>query len=141
MKVFVAVDDNYGMLFNKRRQSQDKVLRKYILSIVNQQNLYMNEYTYKQFAVEEGNLIITNEYLNQIKQDEFCFVETESLKDIKHKISELYLCKWNRKYPADKYLDIEMDNTWEVVSVTDIVGSSHEKITIEKWTNKEYKFN
>ncbi len=141
MKVFVAVDDNYGMLFNKRRQSQDKVLRAYILSIVNQKTLYMNEYTYKQFTVEEGNLIVSNEYLDQIEKDEFCFIETESLKSIEHQISELYLCKWNRRYPADMYLDIKMDNTWEVVSTTDIVGSSHEKITIEKWTNKEYKFS
>ncbi len=35
MIVCVAVDDNRGMMFNNRRQSQDKILRKYLLNMVN----------------------------------------------------------------------------------------------------------
>ena len=31
MKVIVTVDDSFGMLFNKRRQSQDRILREKIL--------------------------------------------------------------------------------------------------------------
>lgn len=33
MNIMVAVDGNGGMIFNNRRQSQDSVLREYILNI------------------------------------------------------------------------------------------------------------
>lgn len=34
VKIIVAVDDSYGMMFNHRRQSQDKILRGKIIQRV-----------------------------------------------------------------------------------------------------------
>ena len=38
MIVCVAVDDNLGMTFNKRRQSQDRVLRERLLELTQGRN-------------------------------------------------------------------------------------------------------
>ena len=61
MTVIVAIDDQNGMMFNNRRQSQDSILRKRILSISkNGGALWMNEYSAKQFASENDSSIIVD---------------------------------------------------------------------------------
>ena len=45
MIVIVAVDDRNGMMFNRRRQSQDRVLREHILDMTVGKKLWMNHYT------------------------------------------------------------------------------------------------
>lgn len=42
MNVIVCLDDKNGMLFNKRRQSQDKILRLNIKEFIHNKNLFMN---------------------------------------------------------------------------------------------------
>ena len=49
MIVIVALDDRGGMMFNHRRQSQDKVLRERVLKVTAGKKLWMNHYTEKQF--------------------------------------------------------------------------------------------
>lgn len=39
MNIIVCLDDKNGMMFNKRRQSQDKILRNSIKDIVKDTNL------------------------------------------------------------------------------------------------------
>ena len=50
MIVCVAVDDNLGMTFNKRRQSQDRVLRERLLELTQGRDLWMNSYSVQQFG-------------------------------------------------------------------------------------------
>ena len=45
MILCVAVDDNMGMMFNRRRQSQDKNLRKYLIALAGERKLWINSYT------------------------------------------------------------------------------------------------
>ena len=47
MILIVCIDDNKGMMFNHRRQSQDRVLRRHILDMVGNGKLWMNEYSGK----------------------------------------------------------------------------------------------
>ena len=49
MIVMVCVDDKNGMMFNKRRQSQDRVLRQHMLELAGDKKLWMNAYSRKQF--------------------------------------------------------------------------------------------
>ena len=49
MKIIVCVDNQNGMMFNHRRQSQDRVLRKRILELTGGEKLWMNAYSQKQF--------------------------------------------------------------------------------------------
>ena len=75
MILAVCVDDKLGMLFNKRRQSKDRELRKDLLSLTDQ-TLWVNEYTAKQFTEDEQMwLNIREDYLDDIGEDDLCFVE------------------------------------------------------------------
>ena len=48
MILIVCVDDHNGMMFNHRRQSQDRVLRADILELTGGKKLWMNAYSRKQ---------------------------------------------------------------------------------------------
>ena len=49
----------------------------------------------------------------------------------------MILFKWNRAYPKDTSLDIDIDGPeWELIDSFDFEGSSHEKITRERYKRK-----
>lgn len=134
MKVIVCVDDGNGMLFNKRRQSQDRVLRDDIRKMAAGQKLWMNTYSAKQFQ-EEGeavsqNLMIAEDFLEQAGENDFCFVENEKLLPYSDRIGEIVVYRWNRSYPGDFHLDLDLSQ-WKLVQTTEFAGYSHEKITKE----------
>lgn len=52
MIVIACLDDNGGMMFNHRRQSQDRVLRAHIAALVGDARLWMNHYSAQQFDAE-----------------------------------------------------------------------------------------
>ena len=54
----VCVDDHNGMMFNHRRQSQDRVLRADILELTGGKKLWMNAYSRKQFAESDAEKIL-----------------------------------------------------------------------------------
>ena len=129
MKIILCVDDNNGMMFNNRRQSQDSVLRQKIAEICNGAPIYMNSYSAKQFQ-NECKIIVDDNFLSLAKSDDFCFVENSVISD--DIINKLYLFKWNRKYPADFYFEINPKQIGLKLSLKDeFQGSSHEKITLE----------
>ena len=45
MILIVCVDDHNGMMFNHRRQSQDRILRADILELTGGKKLWMNAYS------------------------------------------------------------------------------------------------
>lgn len=134
MIVIAAVDDNNGMMFNRRRQSQDRNLRNYILEMVKGSRLFMNEYTYRQFAEmgEVGSICVAENFLECATDDDYCFVENMALSAYETSVSKFILFKWNRRYPADFYFDISLSEPkWKLTETEDFRGSSHEKITRE----------
>ena len=134
MKIIVAVDERNGMMFNKRRQSQDIKLREYILQLVNGSFLFMNDYSGKQFLEHnQSKIIVCDDFLSKASDMDFCFVENENLAPYLSKIDTIFLCKWNRDYPSDMKFDIDLTTGFKLTSAVDIVGKSHEKITIEEW--------
>ena len=136
MIVCVALDDNNGMLFNKRRQSKDRVLRERLLMECDGARLWMNEYTAKQFDGDiPANVMVDNDFLNKAGEEEYCFVENCPLKEAEAKIKKLIVFKWNRVYPADTRFDISLDG-WKLTETEEFVGSSHELITKEVWIHE-----
>ena len=111
MKIIVCVDNQNGMMFNHRRQSQDRVLRKRILELTGGKKLWMNAYSQKQFLQVNGNMSKEQEQSGQIQADEaflekagpgeYCFVENKDVVPYESRIEEVILCHWNRDYPAD----------------------------------------
>ena len=76
MILIVCVDDHNGMMFNHRRQSQDRVLRADILELTDGKKLWMNAYSRKQFAESDAERIMVDEtFLDAAGDGEFCFVE------------------------------------------------------------------
>ena len=135
MIILAVVDDNNGMLFNKRRQSQDRVLRQQILSQTQETCLWMNSYSYKQFSKEisgdeTGWVKVDEAFLNEVGQGEFCFVENVDILPYLERIEKIILFKWNRVYPADCYFPIDLSG-WRLMETEEFIGSSHEKITKE----------
>ncbi len=136
MNVIIAIDDRCGMMFNKRRQSQDKNLRHHILQKCKESKLWMNEYSKEQF--EDNDIIcVDEEFLSKAQKKEYAFVENKELLPFADKIDNLIICRWNRSYPGDLFLDIEIGQGWTLIEKYDIVGSSHEKITIENFRSED----
>ena len=142
MKVIVCVDDGNGMLFNKRRQSQDRVLRDEVQKMTAGQKLWMNAYSARQFqegsqtgenvtgVSETAALIVAEDFLRQAGENDFCFVENEKLLPYSDRITEVVVYRWNRSYPGDFHLDLDLKQ-WRLVQTTEFAGYSHEKITKE----------
>lgn len=133
MTIYVTLDDNMGMMFNNRRQSQDKIVREHILKECTDGRLWMNEYTAKQFGKPlPENVIVDSGFLEKAADRDGCFVENTSLQPYINRIKRIVIYKWNRIYPADIYFDIRLDD-WKIVRTEEFAGSSHELITREEW--------
>lgn len=131
MNLIVCVDDDNGMLFNQRRQSQDRILRQRILEITSGKKLRMNHYSGKQFEKEDAsNIHLDDDFLSVALPDDFCFVENENVASLENQVEKIIMYKWNRKYPSDLQFTINL-SSWELVSVYEFAGSSHDKITEE----------
>ena len=127
----VCVDDHLGMMFNHRRQSQDREARKFLLEASKNAKLWMNTYSAKQFGETDG-IQVSDQFLSECPEGDFCFVENESLAPYAEKIEEIILIRWNRTYPADLYFDIPLDTgKWHCTDSREFPGFSHEKITVE----------
>ena len=63
-------------------------------------------------------------------------MENLSLAPYWEKIERLIVFRWNRVYPADMWLDITLaEDGWKLLTTTEFVGNSHEKITEEEWVS------
>ncbi|MGN0466055.1 MAG: ribonuclease Z [Lachnospiraceae bacterium] len=139
MIVIACIDDAFGMMFNNRRQSKDRILREYILEYIGDRKLWMNAYTKKQFVdCEQENIIVDEQFLERAKTGEFCFVENIEIEPYIEKIQQLILFKWNRSYPGDFFFPEEiLSNGWTMIETEEFTGYSHEKITKEVYERDE----
>lgn len=138
MVVICCIDDNFGMMFNSRRQSQDKCLRETLLQISKNGILKMNSYSFKQFSKYNAkNIIVDENFILDTDENSFCFVENISIDIVKDKIKKIILFKWNRVYPADFYFDKSILQNFILTSSFEFKGSPHEIITQEDWIINE----
>lgn len=138
MIVITVIDDNRGMMFNNRRQSQDCILREQILALVGDGKLWMNQYTYGQFLdCESGAIAVDDAFLEKAGAGEYCFVENILMAPYEKHIEKIVLFRWNRKYPADFYFDIELEGSgWRMTEVGEFSGFSHKKIIKEIYVHE-----
>ncbi len=133
MIVIVCVDNNGGMLFNMRRQSQDRVVRQQILRHVGKAKLWLNTYSCGQFTDwQPQQLEIDEKFLQHAGADDYCFVENIDLLPYEQQIKKVILYKWNRDYPADLFFNLPLRKPqWRLLSQHDFAGYSHARITEE----------
>ena len=133
MKLFVCLDEVGGMTFNKRRQSSDRIIRDDMLKIVQNARFLVNSYTAKQFTEEQINQIeVEEDCLEHADKDTFVFIENIGVSNYISKIEQIIVYRWQRKYPADFFFDVDLASLdWELTEKDELVGYSHECILKE----------
>lgn len=138
MKIFVCLDEAGGMLFNKRRQSSDRVVRENMLEMLGENLLYVNSYTAKQFTEEEVERIVIDDICLVNEKDGCIFVENMTVGECLSEIEQIVVYRWKRKYPADFFFDIDLTSVeWELISSEEFAGHSHECIGKEIYQKVE----
>lgn len=138
MILIVCVDDKLGMMFNKRRQSRDKEVISDIFEMCGNRKIWMNDYSAKLFETEPKRITADEDFIEKTGENEFCFIENQSVAEFAGRVEAIVLYRWNRRYPADVYFDIDL-NGWELTESKEFKGSSHEKITKEIYRMKKEK--
>lgn len=134
MKVIVTLDDRNGMMFNHRRQSRDRVLLEHLAALTQGARLLMDRYSAAQFTRGlPENAEVREDFLTAAGADDFCFVEDALLSPFAQNVTELYVYRWNRLYPADMRLDLKTDG-WKAEEIAEFAGSSHPRITLYRYT-------
>lgn len=134
MKLIFCLDDRNGMMFNRRRQSQDRELRKRILETLDGKTLVASPYSAKQF-VEGGNILISE---NPQKEAHGNVYFVEDLPFSLEGVKEITVYRWNRHYPSDVKFTVDLtSNGFILDTVYEFQGNSHEKITEEKYKKGE----
>ena len=130
MKLIFCLDDRNGMMFNGRRQSQDRVLRDRLMSVIGDNTLFMSKYSADLFS-DYDNIKVNNNYQKKAGADDYCFVEDRPFV-IDHKVDMIIIYRWNRHYPADTYFNTDLSaEGYSLLSTYEFEGSSHERITEE----------
>jgi len=125
MKLIICIDEKCGMLFNKRRQSRDRLLNEYILNMA-EGSIALTPYSAKMFP-ESEKITVAEDIFSTTA--EYAFAE-ERIEDIS-KFSHIYIFNWNRKYPSDVRFEHNPESLgFALESVDEFAGSSHEKITL-----------
>ncbi len=137
MIVIVCLDDNGGMMFNKRRQSRDRKVTEEVQRMCTGKRLWMNGYSANLYGDTDGVDVRTDkDFLRNAGVDDYCFVESEPLEPVLDKISKLIVFRWNRKYPSDLRLDLDLGQ-WDVELEEEFPGKSHDKIIKTVYIKKE----
>lgn len=132
MRVITCADPNGGLFFNQRRQSRDRLLIEDVLSFCKGNMLYISEYS-KILFPDTAPVIVTENPLGTAKSGDFCFIEGLLLAPAEAGIEELIVYRWDKVYPADVFLDLDLTQ-WHLQTTHELVGSSHDKITREVYT-------
>ncbi len=130
MILIVCVDNQNGMLFNHRRQSQDRALRARILARSAHSRLWMNAYSAKQFDPTAPQVTVSEAFLSQATAGEYCFLENTDPAPCLDRLEQVILYRWNRDYPADVRFTLDLSG-FRLHQRVDFAGSSHETITEE----------
>ena len=126
MILMTTIDDSGGLLFNHRRQSQDRLLRQHMLDIAGPSG-----YTAALFGGQEDRIHVSETFLEEAGPGACALLEDRPATPFLAKIEKLYLYHWNQAYPGDTFFDIDVTKGWQLVSTTEFAGSSHDKITGE----------
>lgn len=133
MIVIVCLDDKNGMMFNRRRQSQDRCLRERIIDMTAGKVLRMNQYSAGQFDPKTlSHVMVGESFLEEAADGEYCFVENEALAPYEKNMEMLIVFRWNRTYPSDVWLDLVLGgDVWKLTETEEFSGYSHDVITME----------
>lgn len=130
MTLVVCLDDQMGMMFNRRRQSRDRVLIAELTAAAGVRRLVVSPYSAPLFPADTANVTVTEDPCGTAGESDLSFVEDTALRF--EGVTELWIYRWNRIYPADRIFP-GIPAGFRLTETTEFAGSSHEKITKEVW--------
>ena len=129
--VAVVLDDNEGMLLFGKRQSKDRVMIAEFVNSVGAENICVSPFSKRLFEAYKG-VKYADFPISECKDGGACFIENEPLAPHTDVIGTLIIYRWNRLYHSDVKFDIKpLECGFKLESVSEFVGSSHDKITKE----------
>lgn len=129
MQIAVCVDDALGRTFNGRRQTKDRVVAADLIREA-QGRLFITPFSQKWLGDSPGVSLWDGGDSSHL-----LFLEAEPLAPYAQQITRLVIYRWNRRYPADTYLDLDPQALGLTLESTqELTGFSHPVITKEIWT-------
>ena len=111
MILISCIDDRGGLLFHGRRLSRDRVLCQDVLRTCAGSPLWMAPGSRSLFSsLRDGlssSILTSEDFLAQAAPGEFCFLEDRPIRPFLDRVESMVLYHWNRRYPADLYLDLD----------------------------------
>lgn len=133
MYIIMCLDDQNGLMFNKRRQSRDRVVTADMLKLADGK-LFAGKYSARLFSEDDNVTISFGEFPFGAGDGEYCFAECAVPEEYAKNAEGFVIYKWNTLYPCDLTFDLDLaENGFVLEETEDIVGYSHEKITKEIW--------
>jgi len=133
--LIVCLDNNSGIMFNKRRQSRDKNVIADIISTAENRNIYVSEYSKALF----GNIqTVTFDYSTIFSNSigDCIFIEDIIPDNIFDFIDTLIIYRWNTNYPYDVQFEFDLSK-FRLTNHIDFIGNSHKQITKEVYKNEK----
>ena len=96
MYIIICLDDNNGLAFNHRRQSQDRIVAEDIRKTVGEKKLWITDYSRKLFQAV-SNLEISENPKEEAKKGEYVFQELETLDTDDEQIEQFIIYRSPRK--------------------------------------------
>ena len=126
--IAVCIDARGGILFNHRRQSQDRAQREDLMDLCAGRPLWAAPCSAPLFRDWE-EVRVDGEFLTKAAEGEICFVEDRPLLPVLDRIEALVLYDWDRAYPADVHLDLDPAAAgFTLEEERAFPGTSHERI-------------
>lgn len=131
MIVIVCLDKENGMLFHDRRQSRDREVKVRLQQICKGKKVWMNHYSSQLYGeMESVDTAVSDDFMSEAGKGDFCLVESDILKPFEKNIEAVIVLRWDKKYPADLYMDLGLSD-WKKIRTQEFPGYSHETITEE----------
>lgn len=125
MKIIACVDNRLGMMFNHRRVSFDRYIVDDLQELLDRELIIVNAdlacKINKKLSVQISNTVM-------IDTDKYQWIENVNLSNYQYEITDLILYYFNRDYPYDIELGIDL-SLYEIQNRKDFKGYSHDKIT------------
>ena len=138
LNIFICIDDELGMIFNRRRQSRDSKVISDMIDTARSEgaDLFALPFSEKLLSAYPEFLISGNA-ISDAGDDGYVFVEEPPLAPIIRSVKKMVVYRWNRLYPSDKKLDTPPTECgFSLISTTEFAGSSHDVITKEVYERR-----
>lgn len=119
------------MLFNNRRLSRDQQVYEDIHSLLGDGCLWCDTYSLELFKDISANIHLLGKHEVKPTENDFVFIETNGFEDYFASANEIIIYRWDRIYPSDVKLSVELGKKWVLQRTETIAGNSHKVITRE----------